>query len=323
MAKFDPPFSVTGPRRSPTLDEAANGFPCGPADQTLFNGLFNRIEAELGNLILFTGLTPTDADFNQVRKAIQSMIASATGDGDTDQFLLMDQARARLPIFPEWQTSDGTINLTSPANGTIRLPGGLDFVHRGIYLISTVQTDFNTAASKTYHLRWNPTDGFTLKDLANLTYNPTSAAESDPGFDTRYDDMLVARIVTNAANVPTMTPLVNKHRLVKMGIQNKTIVRQTTAGQGGWVGAFDPIPLVWARTPQYTMSASRHGYQGALVGIPEEVQMILNGASVSDESGSATAVMNRYGLNFVSFIDTNVYQNFSFGLQLSYVAEAI
>lgn len=321
MANFDPPFSVTGPRRSPTSDEKANGFPCGAADQTLFNGMFYRLEAELANLILFTGLTPTDTDMSQVRKAIQAMIAAATGGGDTSTYLLMTQARARLPIFAEWQTGDGTVNITSPANGIVRLPGGIDLIHRGIYTVTTVQTDFNTAVSKTYHLRWNPTDGFTLKDLANLTYNPTSAAETDAGFDSRYDDVLVARIVTNAGNVPTITNLVNKHSLVKIGLAAKSVTRTPSTPQGGLVVGFDNIPLLWARTPQIAMTAQRTNYSGVMPAVPEDPTVLLND-SASDGSGTEYAVCNRYGLRPVATIDINSGVPLTTGMQLSYTAIA-
>lgn len=322
MAKFDPPFSVTGPRRSPTLDEAANGFPCGAADQTLFNGMFHRLEAELGNLLLFTGLTPTDTDMSQVRQAIQAMISAATGGGDTSQFLLMTQARARLPIFAEWQTGDGTVNITSPANGIVRLPGGIDLIHRGIYTVTTEQTDFNTAVSKTYHLRWNPTDGFTLKDLANLTYNPTSAAETDAGFDSRYDDVLVARIVTNAGNVPTITNLVNKHSLHAIGVASKSMTRTTSNVTGGFAVDMDNIPLNWARTPQVAAALQRTNYTGTLPSVPEDPAVILNG-SASDGTGTVNAATNRYGLKAIGSLDLNsVNVAYTLGFQLSYTAIA-
>lgn len=212
MADFSTPFAATAERRSPTTDEKNNGFPCGPADMRLFNGLFHRLEAEVGEVIDFAGITQTDDRFTLLREAIEALISVATGGGDTSQFLLMAQARARLPIFPEVSTVSGKFTVTSTGVGNVRLGGGTAFVHRGIFNLTSAQTDFATDASKTYHLRWNPTDGFTLKDLASPVYNPGTLAETATAFDSTYDDMLVARCVSNSSNVLTITPLVNKDR---------------------------------------------------------------------------------------------------------------
>lgn len=213
MANFEVPFSNTGPRRSPTADEKANGFPCGAADQTLFNGMFHRLEAELGNLISFAGLTPTDADFTQVRKAVEALISAATGGGATADYVLLSQVMSRMPLFPEVQSTDGRINLTAPATGTVRVPGGVNILHRGLNLVTTVQTDFATVVSRTYHVRWNPTDGLSLKWLGDAGYNPGGLAEDNVAFDSTFDDMLIARVVTNSSNIATFTLLANKDRV--------------------------------------------------------------------------------------------------------------
>lgn len=171
-------------------------------------------QRELAHLIDFAGLTPADSDLEQVRKAIEALIAAATGGGDTSQFLLVSQARARLPIFPEVLSADGRINVTSPAAGSVLVPPTVAFQHRGIFPLSTSDygepaRTFVTAASKTYHLRWTPGTGFALRDLADAGYNPTAAAEGSTLFDTTYDDMLVARITTSVANVASIVNLAN------------------------------------------------------------------------------------------------------------------
>ncbi len=247
MADFDPPFSGTsGERRYPSTDEQAGGFPCGPADQALFNGMFYRIEAELKNVMAAGGITPNNADLTQLLQAINALIASAVGGSSAD-FVLMSVARLRLPIFPEIKTADYRIIINSPGAGTVRVPSGVTIQHRGIFEFATAQTDFATTASKTYHLRWNPTTGFDLQDLTNGTYNPTSAAETDPKFDTKYDDMLVARVVTNSSNVATITNLANKDRLIA------SFTKNTYESQNGsWTG----LPWLngtqnWARTPNH------------------------------------------------------------------------
>jgi hypothetical protein len=209
MADFNVPFASNAGRRSPTADEKLNGFPCGPADQFLFNGLFNRLESEMRSVIIAAGITPSDTNMGQVRDAIQAMIDAATGGGDTSSYLLLDQAAARLPIYPTVESADGRINIISPAAGTVRIPGGVDFLHRGIKPITTVETDFATQPSKTYHVRWNPTSGYSLKDLADNSYNAGALAEANEVFDTTYDDMIMARVVTNSSNVATITTLAN------------------------------------------------------------------------------------------------------------------
>lgn len=265
MALFG--FSITGPRRNPTADERANGFPCGAADQTLFNGLQHRVEAELSNLITFAGLTPTDTDFTQVRQAIQALIDAATGGGDTDGYLLLSQAASRLPIFPEFLTVDGKINVTSPATGTVRVPAGVTFMHRGIVPIVTAQTDFATVSSRTYHLRWNPTDGFTLKNVGDSGYNPGGLAEGNVAFDTTYDDMLVARIITNAGNVATITNLANKDRLDAEGETVAPGPAVQDPGSFNVFFTFDLPDLNWARRPRIHSILPKVGSAGSAGGL--------------------------------------------------------
>lgn len=230
MANFDTPFSTSADLRYPTSDERQNGFACGPADRGLFNGLFHRIEAELGEVINYAGLTGTDEDLTQLRQAIIALIEAATGGGDPASYLLIQQARTRLPIFPEVQNADGRIVVTSPATGTVRVPGGVTFLHRGIFPVTTSQSDFATVASKTYHLRWNPTDSFALKDLADTDYNPSGFIDGNPALDSTYDDMLVARIITNSSNIATITNLVNRARVL-IEIENNGVMEMPSTNE--------------------------------------------------------------------------------------------
>lgn len=209
------PFAQNAEKRLPTIDERENGFPCGPASQPLFNGMFNQLWAELNSVHQAGGVSGSDEDVNTLLLNILALIDAANGGGDVENYILFSQATSRLPIFPEFLTSDGKINVTAPATGTIRLPGGIDFMHRGIEIVSTVEEDFLTDLSKIYHLRWNPVDGFTLNDTVSGTYNPSALSEFDPAFDSDYDDMLIARIVTNSSNVATITNLVNKNRILE------------------------------------------------------------------------------------------------------------
>ena len=217
MPDFDPPFAQNGEFRFPNANEQSLGWPCGPIDQNLLNGLFRLHNGNIGDVISSAGVTGPDGDLTKLRRAIEALIAAATGGGTVDDYILMAQARNRLPIFPDVQNVDGRIGVTAPSTGAVRLAGGVEFLHRGIFRVTTTQTDFATDASKTYHLRWTPTDGFVLRDLASGTYNPSTLSESNIAFDSAFDDMLIARVVTNSSNVATITTLANKDRLSASG----------------------------------------------------------------------------------------------------------
>jgi hypothetical protein len=248
MADFSPAFAVNGERRLPNATEIDLGFQCGAGQRELFNALFHRIEAELGHLIAFAGLTGADSDLTQVRKAIEALIAAASGAGDTSQFLLVSQARARLPIMPEVLNVDGRIVVTAPVTGTVRVPGGVAFQHRGIFPMTTVQTDLPTDPSKTYHLRWNPTDGYTLRDLASLVYNPGALAEANSAFDSKYDDMLIARVITNSSNVAAISNLANKPELQA---SDEFSGPPTSGPSPAYAYTYaNTLTLNWSRTPR-------------------------------------------------------------------------
>lgn len=251
MADFFPPFADAGERRLPTSIEQSNGIPCGPLDRTLFNGIFNLHNGNIGRVIQEAGVTGPDGDLTKLFRAIQTLIESATGTssgGDTSQFVLFSQARARLPIFPDVLNTDGRIVCTSPGTGQVRVPGGVDFLHRGIWLVTTTQTDIATDASKTYHLRWNPTNGIVLRDLASGTYNPGTLPEADAAFDSTFDDMLIARVVTNSSNVPTITNLSNSNRLMLTQRTTGTAVQLPPVPEASlyYTGS---IAINWSRTP--------------------------------------------------------------------------
>ncbi|MEF2554054.1 hypothetical protein VQ042_22390 [Aurantimonas sp. A2-1-M11] len=263
MAKFDTPFSSSADRRYPTSDERQNGFPCGPADQRLFNGLFYRLESEIGEVIDHAGIIQTDDRFTQLREAIVALIEAATGGGDPENYLLVSQARARLPVFPEVQNVDGKIVVTAPATGTVRVPGGVTFLHRGIFPVTTVQEDFATVSSKTYHLRWNPTDGFSLNDVSDTDYNPSLYVEANPLLDSTYDDMLVARIITNSSNIATITNLVNKSRILTE-IANEG--NMTTSSAANLASRVAQLSWNLARTPVMSVYPTSIGTSGTAAG---------------------------------------------------------
>lgn len=202
-------------------------------------------QREIMSVIVGAGIVPDGAKVDQLLDAIRNLIDAATGGAGDENYVLMTQARASLPIFPHVKTANGTIPIVSAGDGQVRLPAGTNFLHRGIFNIVTAQMDFPTLANKVYHLRWNPTDGFALKDLADVTYNPTALADASPSFDSTYDNMLVSRVVTSPGNVATITNLVNFDRLALS--ERKT--GQPSGPANGTLSYSATQTVGWARTP--------------------------------------------------------------------------
>jgi hypothetical protein len=92
-------------------------------------------------------------------------------------------------------------------------------------------------------LRWDPTNGFRLLDLANVAYNPTSLVETNVAFDSKYDDMLIGRVITNSSNVASITALANLSRL------KATASRAASIADAGATGVITPFAFNFARTP--------------------------------------------------------------------------
>lgn len=294
MADFDPPFADQGERRLPTTTEQQQGFPCGPASRELFNGLFWLLQGQIKDIADEAGVIPSqEGDITLLKRAVLALIDAATGGGTADNYILMDQARSRLPIYPDVQHETGHLGVLSPSTGTVRVPGGRTFLHRGIFPVTTVQTDFATDPSKTYHLRWNPTDGFVLRDLASGTYNPGTLAETDTTFDSGYDDMLVARVITNSSNVPTITNLVNRSTLAISEILSA--VSSGTNSSAAWFGFTKT--LNWARRPTtWSLDVARGNALGNSTDNDFNIRPL--GASLSDlETLPALFDIDRYRLS--------------------------
>jgi hypothetical protein len=243
--KYNPPYGSADPN-APFADRNT---PAATSGSRVPAAAIEYPQREIMAVIDAAGISASNADLTQLLQAINHLIAAATGGAGDPNYVLMTQARVRLPIFPEVQASDGIIPIISPGSGQVRVPAGYNFVHRGIFLVTTVQTDFVTSGSKTYHLRWTTDAGFVLKDLADATYNPGALPEGNASFDSTYDNMLVARVVTNASNVPTITNLVNKNRISADG----SVTIQATPFGGS---ASTPVVLNWARRPMVATRAT-------------------------------------------------------------------
>jgi hypothetical protein len=262
MADFDPPFAQDGERRFPTSTEQQFGFPCGEADRQLFNGMFHLLNGNVAKVIEEAGVTGPDGDLTKLYRSIEALIFALapvpdTGGGpDFTGLVTMALMRARNPAYPETLTSDGRIACSVLGTGQFRIPGNVSFIHRGIFQVTTTQTDLNTDPSKVYHLRWNSTDGFVLRDLASGSYNPGTLAETASVFDSTYDDMLIARVVSNSSNALTITNLVNLNRMQFQGSASGagTIFNSGTGSDGVRYDA--SFALNWARTPVASFTGS-------------------------------------------------------------------
>jgi hypothetical protein len=170
--------------------------------------------------------------------------------------IVLDDTIRLIQIYPEIVETGNRFALTAAA-GEIVIDADQKWIWRGHHFFNTDDFDladrtFATAANKTYHLRWHaPNTGIAVPEadypygrfeLADLT--GSSPAENDPQYDTSYDRMLIARIVTNGANAATVTALAN------------AITLSQTASITFSYGEF-PFPHVstalnWARTPKVT-----------------------------------------------------------------------
>lgn len=182
------------------------------------------------------------------------------------------------PVFPEVLTANGLFTLSNPA-GNVRIAAGTSWVHRGVETYTSVQTDLPTVASKTYHLRWSPTGGFALFDLSSGAYNPSAVPETDPSFDTTYDNMLVARVVTNAGNAATITGLSNLHALaLDTTVSGPGEIFTTGSGNDGVRFVASPV-LNWSRAPKIFPTMGWVGQTGANADINGFANRISNRAA--------------------------------------------
>ena len=196
----------------------------------------------------------------QFREAIRGM---GIAENETDDTMLLKCFQAlqnsnwlNLPIYPESLENDWLIDVTA-GTGEVIVDAGQSFLHRGWNAVLTNDYTLGNrskahSANKTYHLRWQYNAGspqFVLKDTADVVYNPTAAAETNAGFDSTFDDMLIAKVVTNGSNVATITKLLNKAVLVDE-VLNEGQASPRWQNMSYRVAAFT---YNWARTPQLGM----------------------------------------------------------------------
>lgn len=208
-------------------------------------------QREIRTVIVAAGLAPDRTDPTQLNAAIDQKIALATAGGENPLEDLLTLLRARLRIYPEILTTDGRFNLTIPSTGNVRIPSGIEILHRGVHITTTSEQNFATAPNKTYHLRHRWTGGspgWALVDVADSGYNPSALVESNVAFDSGYDDMISHRVETSAGNVATVTALANKSELDGSHQFEQSLTFNATAGWSTLSGTGSTLNL--ARTPR-------------------------------------------------------------------------
>jgi len=239
-------------------------------------------------------------DFNmfvaQLRRAIRGM---EVVEDPTDDDMLLKAIQAAMvdvqalaenvPLFPEIKTADNKMTV-SAGTGEVIVSADEEVVFRGLVKVSTfdwslAQRTLAHAADKTYHLRLSLAGGFALKDLEDAGYNPSALAETDPAFDSTFDDMLIAKVVTNGSNVATITRLRNAHALSQEG--EEQITEATYEPNPGGVANITQgtdVTLDWARRPRARL-----------------ISIIDGTSSHSDDEGDP-----QYGVNGIE-INAGVY----------------
>lgn len=239
------------------------------------------------------GLTPSDSDLTQLLQAIQTIAAGAGGDA---------AVFAYNPVFPEIISNGGVCSVAS-SSGQVVLATGQQWIWRGGVLYNSSAIDvgdrtLSTVANKTYHMRWRFNAGsptLALYDLADGGYNPGALAETDAAFDTTYDDMLIARVVTDGSNLPAVTALFNKNRLTQQIVSSGSMTSDPGANNARRV-----YTASWnlARTPIVTTTIRR---LAAVNGEDQDLRLHPQAASWAGYGGSD--YVNRYGTSTTLLAD--------------------
>ena len=226
--------------------------------------------------------------------------------------------------------------ITDNADGTLTIDPAQTWLWRGVFRYSSddfllADRTVPTVASKTYHLRWHapgtgtaipeatyPNGRFELADLTGA--NP---AEGDVSYDTTYDRMLIARIVTDVGNIATITVLKNLAVLseeIRWAVMTKSevtaplyyegfsygvVVPARTSNSWGGVMILPPAPLAlnWSRSPSAAWQVGF--FTGNTINNDPPVVADKDGETLTDGSGSTTVINNRYQQYPVARADSN------------------
>lgn len=231
----------------------------------------------------------------QLRYAIQGMgVTEAEGD---DTMLLQCFQKLQftnwlnLPIYPESLQGSYVLSVSNLGGGQVRVDAGQEFLHRGWNKVATndysdANRTVNHSANKTYHLRWQYNGGspiFVIKDAADGVYNPGALAETNEVFDSSYDDMLIAKIVTDGSNVPTITTLKNATMLKD---QIEWTGEMTSNKNDNHARASFSTTFNWARTPKASASMRFINYK---IGGTNDEDMAIHFGDLTIPQGTQSA----------------------------------
>jgi len=270
------------------------------------------------------GLTPDEADLTQLWQAIQANSSSGVLKNNL--------------AYPEIETADHRLAITDNADGTLTIDAAQTWLWRGMMRFGSddfiaADRTVMTVSGKTYHLRWHapgtgtaipeatyPNGRFVLKDLTDAGYNPAALAETNAILDTRYDDMLVARVVSDGANASTITSLKNQARLDFYA--DYRLANDAVQGGAHWSGGpFILIPkrtdngimvllllpaviqLDWARSPEIAWSVGA-SISGAPIADSPRV-LTSDAVGLVDATGTEFCIRNRYQEYPIGTLDTN------------------
>jgi hypothetical protein len=174
-------------------------------------------------------------------------------------------ASNKVTVIPAAATAGGTV--TVAAGTAIALSEVVETSKSGrlgSYLTPAFTSD-DMAINSTYYLRGQVTDGelvlYTQKgadtDAVPSTFVGTPNGSSGGGFDSTPADILLAKIVTTAAeSEPTVTNLANATQLHFSGTMTGADPTRVSDGSYLWSGA---VTLNWARTPKTAVIPRAHG----------------------------------------------------------------
>lgn len=217
------------------------------------------------------------------------------------------------PFYPDVQTAAGCLAITDNGDGTITIAPAQKWFMEGKYFNTddypVADRTFAIPATGFFHLRFTQANGFALKDLGGVTYNPSGIDEAAPVFDTTYTDMLIAKIDNGVC-----TPLVNKARLDLSAIIKETKV----VGTNSWIWESQAgLNFNWSRTPTVLMAQMGMIVSGGYGALEPPIIETRHGQLVGFGS-SLVAIRNRYGAYPVALIDTNNANSISTTCELSW-----
>lgn len=252
MVDYSPPFANAATRREPTAGELSGGFPCGPADQDLFNWLVWANQSEIGNAIGASGQTPSNSDMTQLLVALSRGIYLGGVGGTANALTATVPGSVTIPALLEGMTFSFKAALNNTAGATLNITGfgAKSIVHKD-----------GTALKA---------DELQAGQIAKVTYDGTNFQ-----FDVSYGRLLNIQTFT-ASGTYTPTP-------------GMSFIRARVQGGGG-AGAGATLPSagnVSLGSPGTCGAYAEGKFTAAQVGASQAVTIGAAGAAVVGGAGGA------------------------------------